>query len=72
MKNGCRFVNMRCMEKIQITDPPKVWISGFLSVNKNGISALAIMKKLKNGHYFINMCYSEKISNYQSPQNLGL
>ena len=33
------------MEKRQITDPPKVWVSSFLSVNGNRISALAIIKK---------------------------
>ena len=33
----------------KITDPPKVWVSGFPSVNRNGISVSAIMKKLKNG-----------------------
>ena len=26
----------------------------------NGISALAIMKKLKNDHHFVNMCHTEK------------
>ena len=31
--------------------PPKVWVSGFLSVDGNGIAVLAIMKKLKNGQH---------------------
>ena len=26
----------------------------------NGISVLAIMKKLKNDHQFVNMCHTEK------------
>ena len=33
------------MEQFPITDPPKVWVSGFPSVDGNGISASAIMKK---------------------------
>ena len=50
------------MEKFQITDPhPKVWVSSFLSVDRNGISALAIMKKLKNGCHFVNINHTEKI-----------
>ena len=39
------------MEKFEITDPPKVWVSGFLGVDGNGISVSAIMKKLKNDIY---------------------
>ena len=42
-------------KKIQITDPHKVWVSGFLSVRGNGISASTIMKKSKNGHHFVNV-----------------
>ena len=49
LKNGCHFFHINCMEKFQITDPLKVWVSSFLSVNGNGISVSAIMKKLKNG-----------------------
>ena len=46
-KNGGHFIYIACMEKFQITDlPPKL---GFLSVDRNRISVLAIMKKLKNG-----------------------
>ena len=48
------------MEKIQITNSPKVWASGFPSVDGNGISALAIMKKLKNGHHLVNIYHMEK------------
>ena len=47
LKNGCHFVNIDHTEKFQITDPPKAWISGCLSVNRNGISASAIMKNWK-------------------------
>ena len=47
LKNGCHFINIDRMEKFQITDPPKVRVSGFPSVEGNGISVSAIMKKLK-------------------------
>ena len=40
--------------------PPKVWVSGFPSVNGNRISALAIMKKLKNGCHFFNINHTKK------------
>ena len=54
LKNGSYFINIDRTEKFQITDPTKVWVSGFPSVNRNGILASSIMIKLKNG----------KISNY--------
>ena len=38
---------------------PKVWVSGFPSVAGNGISASAIIQKLKNGHNLINIDYME-------------
>ena len=60
LKNGCHFINIDCREKFQITDPPKVWVSSFLSVDGNGISPLAIMKKLKNGCHFIDIDHTEK------------
>ena len=41
------FINMHHMEYIEITSPPAAWVSGFLSVDGNGISVSAIMKKLK-------------------------
>ena len=49
LKNSHHLINIDHTEKFHITDPPlpKVWVSSFLSVNRNGISALAIMKKLK-------------------------
>ena len=52
------------MENFQITDPLKVWVSGFPSVDGNGISPSAIMKKLKNGCHFVNIDRMEKFSNY--------
>ena len=47
LKNCYHFININCMEIFQITDPPKVWVSSFQSVDRNEISALAIIKKLK-------------------------
>ena len=47
LKNDYHFINIYYMEKFQITNPPKVWVSGFLSVDRNRISALAIMKKIE-------------------------
>ena len=36
-------------EKAPITDPPKVWVFGSLSVDRNGKLVSAIMKNQKNG-----------------------
>ena len=59
LKNGCHFFNIDYTENFSITEPPKVWVSGFPSVNGNGISASAIMKKLKNGCHFFNIDHTE-------------
>ena len=67
-KNGCHFINIDCMEKFQITNPPKVWVSGFPSVNGNGISALAIKRKLKNGCHFVNIYCMEKFQITNPPK----
>ena len=50
-----KFHKYASYENISNYCPPKVWVSGFLSVNGNRISVLAIMQKLKNGHHFVNM-----------------
>ena len=71
LKNGCHFFNTNCMETFQIINLPKVWVSGFLSVNGNEISASAIMKKLKNGCHFFNINRMEKFK-ITNPQTLGL
>ena len=71
LKNGSHFVNIDRMEKFQITDPPKVWVSSFLIVDRNGISVSAIMKKLKNGSHFVNIDHMEKFK-LPTPQSLGL
>ena len=55
LKNGHHFININHMEKYQISNSPKVWVSSFQNVNGYGISALTIIKKLKNGHYFVNI-----------------
>ena len=72
LKNGCHFININHIEKIQITDTPKVWVSSFLNVDGNGISLSAIMKKLKNGCHFVNINHIEKIQITTIPQSLGL
>ena len=59
-------------KNFKLLTPPKVWVSDFLSVNGNRISVLAIMKKLKNGHHFININCTEKIQITNLPQSLGL
>ena len=48
--------------------PPKVWISGFPIVDGNGISVLAIMKKLKNGCHFFNIDHMEKFQITDPPK----
>ena len=68
LKNGCHFVNIDHREKFQITDPPKVWVSGFLSVDRNGISVLAIMETLKNGCHFVNIGCMEKFQIIYPPK----
>ena len=59
-------------KNFQLRTPPKVWVSGFPSVNRNGISVLAIMKKLKNGCHFFNIDHTEKFPITNPPQSLGL
>ena len=52
--------------------PSKVWVSSFLSVNRNRISVLVIMKNLKNGCHFFNINHMEKFEITDPPQSLGL
>ena len=49
---------------------PKVWVSGFPGVDGNGISASAIMKKLKNGSHFVNIDRTEKFQITNPPKVL--
>ena len=46
-------------KNFQFPTPPKVWVSGFPSVDVNGISVSAIMTKLKNGCHFFNINHTE-------------
>ena len=46
-------------KNFKLLTPPKFWVSSFLSVNGNEISASAIMKKLKKDCYFININFME-------------
>ena len=73
LKNGCHFFNINHTEKFPISDPPKVWVSGFLSVDGNRISVSAIMKKLENGCHFFNINHTENFPITDlPPQSLGL
>ena len=71
MKNGCHFFNIDHTEKIPITDPPPVWVSGFPSFDGNGISVSAIMNKLKNGCHFFNIDHTEKFPITDPPPKFG-
>ena len=51
----CKYASYR-----KTYQTPKVWVSGFPSVNRNRILASVIMKKLKNGYHFVNMHHREK------------
>ena len=48
-KNGFNSPKMHPRAKVPITDPPKVWVSSFPSVDRNGKLVLAIKKNQKNG-----------------------
>ena len=59
-------------KNFKLLTPPKVWVSGFPSVNRNGISVLAIKNKYKNCSHFVNIDRMEKIQitdlpKFQSP-----
>ena len=58
-------------KKFKLLTPPKVSVSGFPSVDGNGISMFAIMKKLKNGSPLVNINCTEKFQ-ITNPQSLGL
>ena len=49
-KNGRSSPKTRPRAKLPITDPPKVWVSAFLSVDGNAKLVSAIMKNGKNDH----------------------
>ena len=55
-------------KNVKLLTPPKVWVSGFLSVDGKRISVLAIMKKLKNGCHFVNIDCMEKFQITDPPK----
>ena len=48
-KNGRSILKTRPRVKLPITDPPKVWVSGFLSVDGNAKLVSAITENGENG-----------------------
>ena len=60
-------------EKVGKLNRRKIHVSSFPSVNRNGISVLAIMKQLKNDRHSINIDHTEKFQiTDPPPQSLGL
>ena len=49
-KNGHSSPKISLRAKLPITDPPKVWVSGFPSVDGSAKLVLAIMENGENGH----------------------
>ena len=47
--------------KVTITDPPKVWVSGFSSVDRNGKLVSEIMQNEKYGCNSPKMCPRAKV-----------
>ena len=70
-KKFCHFVNINCMEKFQNTDPLKVWVSSFSSVDGNGISPSAIMKKNRKMATISLTSIIQKNFKLPNPQKFG-
>ena len=66
---GWVTVKTEPMEKFWKLNQQKIHISSFPSVNGNGISAFAIMKKLKNGCHFVNIDHMEKCQITNPPKD---
>ena len=68
LKQNLRWVTGKTepMEKFRKLNRWKIHVSSFLSVD--GISASAIMKKLKNGCHFINIDRMEKFQITNPPK----
>ena len=60
-KNGCSSPKTHPRVKLPITDPPKVWVSGFLSVDGNAKLVSAITENGKNGHSSPKTCPRAKL-----------
>ena len=54
--------------KLPITDHPKVWVSGFLSVDGNAKLVLAITENGKNGRIAPKMCTRAKLPIINPPK----
>ena len=65
------FFKYQLLEKISNYWLPKLWVSSFLNVNGNRISALAIMEKNDKWLPFYKYQAYGKISNYWPTQSLG-
>ena len=68
LKNDCHFISIDHMEKIQITDPPKVWVSGFLSVNRKRNISIGQYEKIEKMTAILLILIVRKISNYWPPK----
>ena len=69
LKKWPPFRKYRLYRKISnYQSPTKVWVSSFLSVNRNGISASAIMKKIEKWSPFCKYWSYGKMSNYWPPK----
>ena len=70
LKQNLRWVTGKTepMEKFRKLNGQKIHISSFLSIDGNGISVLAIMKKMKNGSNFINIDHMEKFQINDPPK----
>ena len=67
-KNGHSTPKTRPRAKLLITDPPQVWVSSFLSVNRNAKLVSAITENGRNGHSTPKTCPRAKLSITDPPQ----
>ena len=67
-KNDCSSPKTCSRAKLPITDPPKVWVSGFMSVDGNEKVVSAIMKNGKNSSRSPKTHPRAKLPNYQPPK----
>ena len=58
IENGHHFININCMEHFKLQTPQRLDLQ---FSDANGISALAIMKKLKNSCRFVNINHTRTI-----------